>query len=209
MKITAFAFIAALGVPTLATADDMKKPAPADKAKASAKLVDEDLRLVAHVHHVNMMEIDMGKLAQKQGGDAVKKYGVALVKDHTDGDKDLTAFAKTKGVAKIPADVPATDAAKREADDMMAKMADLKKLKGAEFDRQFLVLMQSGHEAEVGKLTAALPAIQDADLKTKMTDLQPVLQRHADTARELAKAAPTASMDPAPTTPTTPSTAKK
>lgn len=206
MKFTSLAFIAALAVPSLAIADDMKKPAPADKAKATTKLVDDDVKLVAHVHHVNLMEIDMGKLAQKQGGDAVKKYGVALVKDHADGDKDLIAFAKTKGVAKIPADVPPTEAAKKEMDEMMAKMAELKKLKGAEFDRQFLMTMQMGHDAEVGKLTAALPMIQDADLKTKMTDLQPVLQRHADTARELQKAAPTASTTP--TAPTTPAATK-
>lgn len=206
MKITSLAFIAALAVPALATADDMKKPAPADKTKVAAKLADDDVKLVAHVHHVNMMEIEMGKLAQKQGGDAVKKYGATLVKDHTDGDKDLAAFAKTKGVAKIPADVPATDAAKKEMDDMMAKVAEVKKLKGAEFDRQFLLMMTAAHDAEVGKLTAALPMIQDADLKTKMTDLQPVLQRHADTARDLQKAAPTASVTPA--TPTTPATKK-
>lgn len=196
MKITAFAFIAALAVPSLAIADDMKKPAPADKTKATAKLVDDDVKLIAHVHHVNLMEIDMGKLAQKMGGDAVKKYGAALVKDHTDGDKDLIAFAKTKGLAKIPADVPPTEAAKKEMDEMMVKMADLKKLKGAEFDRQFLLVMQTGHDTELGKLTAAIPVIQDTDLQAKMKDLQPVLQRHADTARELQKAAPTAALPP-------------
>jgi len=193
MKLTSLALITALALPALATADDMNKPAPADKAKATAKLVDEDVKLVAHIHHVNLMEIDMGKLAQKMGGDAVKKYGAALVKDHTDGDKDLTAFAKTKGVAKIPADVPPTEAAKKEMADDMAKMAELKKKKGAEFDREFLMMMTAGHDKELGKLTAAIPAIQDADLTAKMKDLQPVLQRHADTARELAKAAPTAS----------------
>jgi putative membrane protein len=207
MKITSLAFVAALAIPSLAIADDMKKPAPADKTKAAAKLVDDDVKLVAHIHHVNMMEIDMGKLAQKMGGDAVKKYGAMLVKEHTDGDKDLIAFAKTKGVAKIPADVPPTEAAKKEMDDMMAKTAELKKMKGAEFDRQFLMMMQTAHDTELAKLTVAIPTIQDMDLQTKMKDLQPVLQRHADTARDLQKAAPTASTTPA--TPTSPATAKK
>jgi putative membrane protein len=192
MKFISLALITALALPAVAIADDMKKPAPADKTKAAAKLVDDDVKLVAHVHHVNLMEIDMGKLAQKMGGDAVKKYGAALLKDHSDGDKDLTAFAKTKGVAKIPADAPPTEVAKKEMDEMMAKMAELKKMKGAEFDRQFLVMMQTGHDSELGKLTVAIPTIQDMDLQTKMKDLQPVLQRHADTARELQKAAPTA-----------------
>jgi putative membrane protein len=194
MKIASIALTTALALSALgvATADDKKTPA-ADKTKA-AKLADDDLKLVAHIHHVNLMEIDMGNLAQKSGGsDGIKKYGAMLVKDHSDGDKDLIAFAKTRGVSPIPPDVPSTDAAKREHDDMMKKMSDLKKLKGAEFDRQFLTTMEAAHRAELAKLAAATPSIKDPELKTKMTDLQPVLQRHADTAHDLLKATPTAS----------------
>ena len=50
-----------------------------------------------------------------------------------------------------------------------------------------------GHEGEVAKLEAALPNIKDADLASKMRDLKPILQRHADAARALRKSAPTAS----------------
>jgi putative membrane protein len=195
MKISSLAFLTALAISAPAIADDMKKPVAADKAKAApAKLADEDIKLIAHIHAVNMMEVDMGNLAQKMGASAgVKKYGADLVKDHGTGDKDLVAFAAARGVAKIPADVPPNEAAKKEHDEMMAKMAELKKLKGADFDRQFLTLMEAGHTSELGKLKTATPNIKDTDLRAKMTDLQPVLQRHADTARDLLKAAPAAS----------------
>lgn len=201
MKLILTAFTV-LALPSLALADGPVAPQkPTAPAPAQAKLADEDIKLVAHIHHVNMMEIDMGKLAKAKGTAAVKKYGAMLVKDHAVGDKDLVAFAKKKGVAKIPADVPPTEAERKAHDEMMARMKTLRTLKGATFDREFLAMMQVGHDTEVMKLDAALPGIKDSDLAIKMKDLRPVLQRHADTARELNKNAPTASVTPGKTAP--------
>lgn len=211
MKKLALVAALALALPSLALADaigdtnakvkakaDEKKAADKtmDKTGSSTKLADEDLKLVAHVHAVNLMEEDMGKLAAAKGSAAVKKYGQELQTDHMNGDKDLTAFAKTKGVAKIPADVPPTEAGKKDKAEMDAKVADLKKMKaGPEFDKQFLNMMVMGHDTEIARLDTAIPMIKDSDLSSKMKDLRPVLQRHADTARELQKATPTASND--------------
>lgn len=199
---TMLALVAALALPSLALADGTMRPgdtttktAPKTDTKTTAKMDDADVKLIAHVHHVNGMEMDMGKLAAAKATGGVRTYGQTLMKDHQDGDKDLVAFAKKKGIAMIPADVPPTEADKKEHADMMAKMAELKKLKGAEFERQFLDMMASGHDKELAKLDAALPNIKDADLAAKMRDLRPVLQRHADTAKDLQKNTPTASND--------------
>ena len=191
---TMLALVAALVLPSLALADDYKKSDPVTKTdpKAATKLAEEDVKLIAHIHHVNLMEIDMGKSAAAKGSASVRKYAQMLMKDHRDGDKDLIAFAKKKGLAVIPADAPATEADKKEMADMMVKMTELKKLKGAEFDRQFLIMMVDGHDKEIVKLDAAMPNIKDADLAAKMRDKRVVLQRHADSARELQKNAPTA-----------------
>jgi putative membrane protein len=193
------ALVTALALPALALADT---PAPGTAktkttAPATAKMADEDVKLVAHIHAVNEMEISMGKIAKSKGSAAVKKYGDELLTDHTNGDKDLTAFAKTKGLNKIPSDTPPTEAAKKEQAEMNTKIADLMKMKaGAEFDKQFLNMMVMGHDTEIARLDAAIPMIKDVDLSSKMKDLKPVLQRHADTARELQKSAPTASAEP-------------
>ncbi|MBA3458466.1 MAG: DUF4142 domain-containing protein [Deltaproteobacteria bacterium] len=204
------AVLTALALPSLAIADGpvAQKPTAPAPAPAKTKLADEDVKLVAHVHHVNMMEISMGKLAKVKGTAGVKKYGEMLVKDHTVADKDLVVFAKSKGIAKIPADVPPTEAEKKEHAETMAKMKALKTMKGAAFDREFLAMMQVGHDTEVMKLDAALPGIKDADLAMKMQDFRPVLQRHADTARELNKDVPAVSIAPDKAAPNAP-TAKK
>src|SRR5262245_33402966 len=108
MTIRALAIVSALALPTLAIADDQSKNPPTDKTnekttntatdktpgknEKTAKLSDGDTKIVAHLHHVNKMEIDMGKLAEKNGTPTVKSYAMTLVTDHQSNDKDLTAL---------------------------------------------------------------------------------------------------------------------
>jgi putative membrane protein len=166
-----------------------------DKA---AKLGDADVKIVAHLNHVNKMEIDLGKLAQKSGTEAVKNYGSTLVSDHQSANKELLAFTKMRKLATIPADKPETNEDKQAHKDMQTKMANLKKLKGAEFDREFLTMMIADHDKELAKIDVAMGSAADPDLKTLLTGVKPVLQRHADQARDLQKNAPQASTMPAP-----------
>src|SRR4051812_23965263 len=102
MKLRALAIISALGVglPALSVADTTT-PKATDKA---AKLSTDETKIVSHLHHVNQMEIDLGKWAQKSGTGGVKSYGESLVTDHTSADKDLTSFAKQHNLSSIPAD---------------------------------------------------------------------------------------------------------
>jgi len=221
MKIRALAIVSALALPTLAFADgkaptdtpptDPAKPdtfkpntpktdtsksdtgAPSDPANKTAKLSDGDAKIVAHLHHVNQMEIDVGKVAQKSGTTAVKNYGATLVTDHQSADKDLAAFATSHKLATIPADKPQADADKQEEKDMGSQMMKLKTLKGADFDREFLNMMAAGHEKELAKIDVAIGGATDPDLQTMLKSVKPVLQRHADQARDLQKNAPQAS----------------
>jgi predicted outer membrane protein len=195
MKIRALALITALALPTLAVADktptDTKTPATGTttdtKDTKNAKLADADVKIIAQLHHVNQMEIDMGKAAQKSGTASVKSYGETLVKDHQSNDKDLTAFAKTHKVNTIPAYKPETDAEKQEHKDMMAKMAQLKTLKGADFDKEFLTTMAADHDKVLARIDVAIGAATDTDLQNMLKAVKPVLQRHADQARDLQK----------------------
>jgi len=186
MRIKTFMLIAALGLPSIAAAEDTKTKA-ADKAPP-AKLAPADLAIVAHVHHVNVMEVDLGKLAQKQSSAAaVKKYGEMLVRDHGAADKKVSAFAKARGTAVIPEDKPDTEADRKQAQASMDRMAKLKTLKGADFDREFLTMMVEDHDREVARTDTAIAAATDPDLKKLLGDHRPVLQRHADAARDLLK----------------------
>jgi putative membrane protein len=215
MTIRALAIVTALALPTAAIADDQNKTPPADKTadktnekttnaptdKApgktdkSAKLSDGDVKIVAHLHHVNLMEIEMGKAAQKSGTAAIKSYADTLVTDHQTNDKELMAFTKQRRLAAIPADKPQTDADRQDEKEMTTKMARLKTLKGAEFDKEFVNMMLAGHDKELAKIDVSIGAAADPDLQTMLKAVKPVLQRHADQARDLQKNSPQASAD--------------
>jgi putative membrane protein len=206
------AIVTALALPSAALADPDKTP-PADKApdktnekmtdKApiktdkdkNPKLADGDVKIIAHLHHVNQMEIDMGKLAQKSGTQAIKGYADTLVNDHTSNDKELMSFSKAHKLATIPADKPETDADRQDAKTMMTETAHLKTLKGAELDKAFLNMMVAGHDKELAKIDASIGAAADPDLQTMLKSTKPVLQRHSDQAHDLQKNMPQAALD--------------
>jgi putative membrane protein len=141
------ALIAALAMPLAAWADTPSTTQTTDQSKtATEKLSDSDLQDMAFVHHVNQMEIDMGKVAQRKGStQAVKDYGKMLVKDHQSADKDLMALAK-KDHAKIPMFKPTDEADQKEMKDDKQMAAQVKTLTGEAFDKAVLDMMDQGHE---------------------------------------------------------------
>lgn len=169
MKIHSALLILALGSSTVLAGSD-----------TSAKLSDDDAKIVAHLHAVDQMEIDAGKLAETNGAAPGKAYGKKLVADHSSFDTKLVAFAKKHGLSTIPADPTQSEAEKK---DMMDEMTKLKGLKGAAFDSELGTRMAADHDKEVGKLDSA--TVADKDLAAMLKPLKPTLQAHADAARKL------------------------
>jgi len=176
------------------SSDSSSNKTAGNDAKTGAKLSDSDTKTIAHLHHVNQMEITLGKDAQRQGTAKVKDYASTLITDHQSTDKDLTAFAKAHKLTTIPADKPMTDADRQDDKDMTQQMARMKTLKGAEFDKAYLNMMVSDHDKELTKIDVAISSASDPDLKNLLQSVKPVLQRHADQARDLLKS-PQASAD--------------
>lgn len=173
-----------------------------DTAKKE-KLTAAELQVIAHYHAVNLLEIDLGKTAKMKGSSqAVKEYGTMLVKDHTDADKQLKDLVK-KTAQMIPAEKPATDADKQEMTDTKKMVADLKKKKGADFDKMYLQMMVDGHDKELAKIDTKVGEVQNTELADMLKNIKPTLQHHADQARELQKNNAQASAEPAmpPATP--------
>ena len=146
------------------------------------KLSDVDAQIVAHLHAVDQLEIKLGKLAEQNGTAQVKTYGQMLVKDHTSLDAKVVAFAKKHKLTPIPADASLSAADKTEMDTEVGK---LKTLKGTAFDQELLPMMQKAHDAELAKADANLAIANDAELKSMLEGAKPVLQKHADEARNL------------------------
>jgi putative membrane protein len=166
----------------------------ADKSKTSGKekMATDDLQAMAMIHHVNQMEIEMGKQAQTKGStQGVKAYGQMLVRDHQSANKDLMALAKKNG-ATIPMFKLTDEADQKDTKDQKEMAAHIKTLKGADFDKEFLNMMVQGHEKVLAKVDSLSSSMQNTDLQTMLKDLKPALQKHADQARDLQKSQPQA-----------------
>jgi predicted outer membrane protein len=155
------AFVATLLVPAVALA------AP---AASKAKLSDADVRVLAHTHAVDQATIEMSKLAQKNGGTAVKSFGDTLGKAEVNADKHVAEFAKTRGLSAIPDGTASPDdAAVQKA--AQATVAHLSGLKGAAFDHEFLAAIAKEEANEVAGLAIEIKAAPDPVVKGMMTGM--------------------------------------
>ncbi|MXV52161.1 DUF4142 domain-containing protein [Pedobacter sp. HMF7647] len=122
-----------------------------------------------------MTEIELGKYAQENGKSSrVKNFGAMMVADHTKAANELGALAKNKEV-QLPTTV---DAEHKSHIDMLEKM------KGADFDKQYIEMMVKGHQDVVDLLNKGTQN-RDADVKAFAAKTLPVVQTHLDSAKAI------------------------
>jgi len=129
----------------------------------------------------NFAEVEMGKLAQKNGSsDAVKAFGKMLETDHGDANKNAMQAAQTLSVT------PPTGPNKEQKADY-DKMA---KTNGAAFDKMFADHMVTDHKKDIAEYERAAKA-KDAAGQYAGHAL-PTLKKHLETAESIQKQKTTA-----------------
>ena len=124
----------------------------------------------------NFAEVEMGKLAQKNGSsDAVKAFGKMLETDHGDANKKAIQAAQTLSVT------PPTGPNKEQKADY-DKMA---KTNGAAFDKMFADHMVTDHKKDIAEYERAAKA-KDAAGQYAGHAL-PTLKKHLETAETIQK----------------------
>lgn len=127
------------------------------------------------VHESNQKEIQMGKVAEKEGMSIdVKAFGRMLVKDHSAADKKVLAFAKKENV-----DFRATSPSTGEDEDMSSMPA------GSDFDLHFAQAMLEDHIKDISEVTAARDNTPDKRLKELLSEMLPTLRKHQEKAQSL------------------------
>lgn len=161
---------------------------PALAAKKNAKAAGAtmtDQEFVDFAAQTDMTEANIGQYASSNAsGQAAKDYGQMLTTDHTNDYNQLTAVA-----GKANLNVPkGLDAAHEKM------IAPLEKLQGAAFDHRFIPAMISGHEHAIAVYEKEAADAQSPDLKAYANQALPVLHKHLDGAKDLAKHKPSAKM---------------
>jgi putative membrane protein len=126
------------GTPGTAGSDQPVNRDPASGATmARASNADNDREFVEKMGQVNLAEVELGQLAAKHASNAqVKQFARRMVSDHEKANAELKQIASKMAVL-IPTEL---DAKHQELHDRLSK------LKGAEFDKEYMKAMVDGHQ---------------------------------------------------------------
>ena len=141
------------------------------------KMTDQDF--VNFAAQTDMVEANLGQLAGSvAASQGVKDYGQMLATDHTQDYGQLTSAAQQ---ASLPAPT-AIDSQHNKA------MIDpFQKLQGAAFDHKYIQEMIAGHTKAIAIYKKEADNAQNASIKSYAQTALPVLQKHLDQAKALAK----------------------
>ncbi|MBL0424452.1 DUF4142 domain-containing protein [Ramlibacter alkalitolerans] len=138
---------------------------------------------IAHiVVTANQIDIDAGKLAKsKSKNKEVDKFAQQMITDHGAVNKQAVALAKKLKVK--PEDNDTSKSLMKGAHEETAK---LKKLKGKEFDKEYVDHEVAYHQAVLDAIDKTLvPSAKNAELKGLIEKVRPAIQAHLDHAKHL------------------------
>ena len=122
-----------------------------------------------------LAEIELGKLAGTKAQNAeVKKFGQMMVTDHTAIGSDLKALAAKKNFT-LPTDVGSHK----------STIDKLNGLTGADFDKEYVSDMVSGHESVLADFQKQAANATDPDVKAFAAKQVPIIKKHLDAIKAL------------------------
>jgi putative membrane protein len=141
-----------------------------------------DAQIAKIVVTANQVDVDAGRLAaSKATNPEVKKFAQTMVTDHTGVNKHAVELAKKLGVK--PED---NDTAKSLASGGQANLANLKTLKGKEFDKAYVDHEVAYHQAVLDAVDKTLiPGAKNEELKALLVKVRPAFVAHLEHAKHL------------------------
>ncbi len=177
--------------------DGAPAEAPPESSEKS-RMPSED-RILNRIHLVNQLNIRAGELARQKGTTLeIRSFGSRLVRDHTAADQRVKRYAVAHNITLLGPDKFAEAAEEHPSDlvtprhrriqqRMQEVVEKLPTLEGPAFDREFLTIMERGHEMAVSSFRSAQDRLPgDSQLRELIAQLLPVLTNHYVTASRLA-----------------------
>lgn len=141
-----------------------------------------DPQIAAIVVAANQVDIDAGKLAKSRTHDKeVKAFAQQMITDHTSVNKQAGDLVKKLGVK--PESNPTSESLKKGGDE---NLANLKKLKGKEFDKAYIDHEVEYHQQVLDAVDKTLiPSAKNPELKALLEKVRPAFVAHLDHAKHL------------------------
>lgn len=147
------------------------------KAAGGAPMSDQ--QFVDFAAQTDMIEANLGQMAESvAAAQPVKDYAQMLVTDHTNDYNQLYNVAHQANLT-VPNAI--------DAEHNKAMIDPFQKLKGAAFDHRYIQEMIAGHTKAIAIYKKEAADAQNPALKSYAEQALPVLQKHLDGAKALAK----------------------
>jgi putative membrane protein len=157
------------------------KPQPGLQSPAKEPTTAADDEFVKNALEAGKMEIALAKVGlQQTHNPLVKRFAQTLVDYHSKVNKELLALKRDHGQKEDAMSAPDHP-----------QSQDMTKLRGAEFDRAFLVQVIKDHDEIVILFDKEASTGKDKAVKTFAQKTIPMLKEHLKTARVLNQNAPT------------------
>ena len=139
---------------------------------------------IAHIAYTaGVLDVTVAKQAlAKSNSKAIKSFAEDMVRDHEAVNQQALALVKKLNVT--PEDNDTSRALSKQA---AAKLAEMEKLKGAEFDKAYAANEVAYHKAVNGALeTLLIPSATNAELKSLLQTGLKIFQGHLQHAEHVA-----------------------
>lgn len=134
---------------------------------------EKDAKFLVNAAEINMVEVNLGKLAQQKGTlKSVKELGKMMEDDHSKSLNDLIALAKSKNMT-LPTSTT------NDAMDDYKKMNDKSV---SDFDKEYSEKMVKDHKNAVDLFEKAANDGNDSDIKAWASNTLPTLRKHLEQA---------------------------
>lgn len=150
--------------------DSLKSGDPTNQSKVDS----DEAAFMKKAAIGGMMEVDLGKIAQKSTNPKVKAFAEQMVTDHTKANNELKALAAKSGIV-LPSEYPAEE---KSHMDMMKEMT------GTGFDEHYIDMMVTDHDKTVALFKSA-ESFADKGVSDFAKKTLPVITGHFEKAKSI------------------------
>lgn len=181
---TAAAVVALMtAVPAVAQQSQSSQPQAQQQAQSGqqqkqGQMSQQDQKFAKEAATGNMMEVQLGELAQEQAqNDQVKQFGQRMAEDHGKAQDKLKQILQQAKV-EVPQQLP---------QDAQQKVDRLKQQQGKQFDQAYMELMVKDHDKDLQAYRQYTDQGEFQELVTYANQTTPILEQHHQQAQDIAK----------------------
>jgi putative membrane protein len=150
------------------------RPEQMNKIPPKNGLNTQDRAFVMQAAHINMGEVELGKLAQRRGGAWAREYGSDMVHEHSMALEELKKAVRGKNVS-LPNNI---DRKHQMVHDRLSRLS------GAAFDNAYRAAMVSGHGEAAQKFAVEIKRGRDSMVRNYAVLMLPGVKLHQKLAQQ-------------------------